>query len=632
MNRWNAGHLVKTGQTWDDDQGNARGDVAWWRVSPESVINGTPGDDTLIGTSGADTIDGGAGADEMRGLKGADTYLVDNVGDRVVEAAGGGKDTVKASVSYTLANNVENLVLTGTAGLSGTGNALANKLTGNAGNNLLDGLGGADTMVGGKGDDSYRVDNAGDVVTEKAGQGTDTVVTSVDYTLGAGVENLGMSSNGTAGIKGYGNELANSMSDWIGSDLLSGLDGNDTLNGGTVLSPGASDTLDGGNGDDVLNAGRYSYSSDVLYGGEGNDKLTVQAGANSLYGGGGDDLLLAGNGGMYHGPSDYLDGGAGNDTLQGGGSLSGGDGDDLMTTNVFTGYAQGGQGNDTITGSGGSGYSNLSVEGGAGDDWIDSYALNNHLNAYGGDGNDTIDGGAQMNVRIEGGIGDDLVTGHRETGGPGVISLLGGDGNDVVSAANSNGDCTVEGGSGDDVLSGRTAQGMVTIDGGDGNDTLMSPHGMAALTGGEGSDLFVLSAKQVLHTDEVWTTDFTSGTDHLGISQATLAVGNGDLFADGAVTVDGPGGFDNSAELVIVAADIFGDVTLDSAAAAIGSANEAYEAGQTVLFVVDNGVDSTVLYFTSSGNDAQVTADELSIVGTLTSTASTSAEDIVWSV
>lgn len=625
LNRWNAGRFVKSGFTWNDEQ-------AIDRVAPDALINGTPGDDTLIGTSGADTIDGGAGADEMRGLKGTDTYIVDNVGDRVVEAVGGGKDTVKASVSYTLADNVENLLLTGKAGLSGTGNALGNKLTGNTGNNWLDGKEGADTMIGGRGDDSYRVDNAGDLVTEAAGQGVDTVITSIDYTLGAGVENLSMSSDSSAGIKGYGNELANSMSDWIGSDLLSGLDGNDTLSGGTVLSPGASDTLDGGNGDDLLSAGRYAYSSDVLYGGEGNDTLTVKAGANSLYGGGGDDLLQSGSGGMYHGPTDYLDGGAGNDTLQGGGGLSGGDGDDLMTTNVFTGYAAGGTGNDTISGTGGAGYSNLWVDGGAGDDAIDSYAVNNSLTTYGSEGNDTIDGGAQMNVTLDGGADDDVVYGHRETGAPGTVSVLGGDGNDVVTGVNFGGDCTVEGGSGDDTLSGRSSHGAVTIDGGVGNDTLTSAHGMAALTGGEGSDLFVLSAKQVLYTDQVWTTDFTSGTDHLAISQATLAVGNGDLVVDGAVTVDGPGGFDSSAELVIVAADIFGGVTLENAAAAIGSANQDYAAGQTVLFMVDDGVNSTALYFTSSGNDATVSADELSIVGTLTATASTAAEDIVWGV
>ena len=121
------------------------------------------------------------------------------------------------------------------------------------------------------------------------------------------------------------------------------------------------------------------------------------------------------------------------------------------------------------------------------------------------------------------------------------------------------------------------------------------------------------------------------GEDTLAVSQSHLAVGNGDQQVDGAVTVPGPGGFDASAELVIVAADIFGDLTLDKAAAAIGGANQSYEAGQTVLFMVDNGTDSWALYFTSAGQDAAVSAAELSIVGRLNGAASTGAEDIVWS-
>src|SRR5262249_24536432 len=157
----------------------------------------------------------GAGRDVMIGHKGNDTYYVDNSLDIIIENPGEGTDTAMVSTNgYTLANNVENAVLIGSAvyvygnSLDNTitGNSLDNQIDGGAGNDLIDGGAGADAMTGGLGQDAYYVDNAGDQVIESANAGTDAVLAWIDYTLGANVENLFL--QGTV-INGTGNALDN---------------------------------------------------------------------------------------------------------------------------------------------------------------------------------------------------------------------------------------------------------------------------------------------------------------------------------------------------------------------------------------------------------------------------------------
>lgn len=235
------------------------------------ILEGGNGNDTLIGGAGNDRLDGGAGNDLLQGGAGNDTYVAVDAGDTIEEGLNAGTDLVQTAMNaFTLGANLENLTYTGTGNFAGTGNAVANTITGGAGNDVLDGGAGNDILIGGAGNDTYRLDVSTDRVTEAANAGTDTVIYSgsTNYTLGANVENLVYT--GDAAIVLTGNGLANEITGGAGNDDILGGGGNDTLLGGA-----GSDELNGGAGNDVLNGGT---GNDVMTGGTGTDIFVFGSG------------------------------------------------------------------------------------------------------------------------------------------------------------------------------------------------------------------------------------------------------------------------------------------------------------------------------------------------------------------
>ncbi|SDN53347.1 peroxidase family protein [Pseudomonas jinjuensis] len=378
------------------------------------VLNGTAGNDTLIGNVGSDLLNGlggddvlmgKAGADTMAGGVGNDTYEVTDAGDSVVELGGEGVDTVWTTLSsYTLGNNVEQLVYSGTGNFTGTGNTLNNYLRGGAGNDVLMGKAGADTMVGGAGNDTYEVTEAGDSVVELGGEGTDTVWTTLSsYTLGNNVEQLVYS--GTGNFSGTGNALNNYMRGAAGNDVLIGGAGNDTMVGGAghdtyeVTEAGDSVVELGGEGTDTVWTRLSSHTlgnnvEQLVYSGTGNFSGTGNALNNYLKGAGGNDVFIgrAGN--------DTMAGGAGHDTYE-------------VTDAGDSVVELAGEGTDTV-------WTTLS-----------SYTLGNNVEqlVYSGTGNFTGTGNA-LNNYLRGGAGNDVLD-----GGAGNDVVVGGAGNDTMNAS-----------------------------------------------------------------------------------------------------------------------------------------------------------------------------------------------------
>jgi Ca2+-binding RTX toxin-like protein len=469
-------------------------------------LNGTGNavSNRMTGNDGDNVLDGGLGADTLIGGLGNDTYIVDNLGDTVTETSTllSEIDTVRSSVDWTLGANLENLVLTGNA-VNGTGNALNNTLTGNATANTLDGGAGADTMIGGDGVDTYYVDNVGDVVIETDASLTalDRVFSSINYTLGANVENLILTGN--ANLNGTGNSVSNRITGNAGNNTLDGGMGVDTMIGGagddTYIVDNMNDvvTEQVGEGHDLV---RTSFSYTL---GANIEDLTMTGDDNSTLTGNALDNVIRGNSGI-----NYIDGGLGADTMIGGDSYDiyyvdnvndvvielANEGEDTVFTSIDYTLADNVE-NGQMMGNG-----NLSLTGNDLDNNVRGNDGNNILS--GGLGADHMIGEGGDDIYIVDNVNDSVFESPFNGGHDLVRSFVNyslaenvEDGQLLGSA-----DLSLTGNNLDNVLTGNSANNVLMglggsdkLFGAEGNDTLYGGWGNSTLNGGAGADSFAFT-------------------------------------------------------------------------------------------------------------------------------------------
>ncbi|MCX6972879.1 MAG: calcium-binding protein [Verrucomicrobia bacterium] len=554
---------------------------------------GGSGQDSFTGGIGAESIDGGAGADFLIGGSGNDTYFVDEAADSVTEVSDQGTDLVVATANgYTLAGNVEGLLLA--AGVvSGTGNSGSNTLTGNSLGNSLDGGAGIDSFIGGAGNDTYFVDSTADVVTEATGEGTDSVVASVDgYTLAGNVEGLLLATGvvfgtGNSGVNTLtGNSVGNSLDGGTGIDILVGGGGNDTYfvdDTTEIVSEAPGDgTADlvvasvngytlAGNVEGLLLAAGVFFGT----GNSGSNTLTGNSAGNSLDGGAGVDEMIGGAGNDTY----FVDSTTDAVTESDASTITGGVDWVIVSANSYSLSAN--LENLTYVGSG-----NATFSGNGGNNRIDaSLAGNNNLS--GGAGNDTLVVDANRVGTVDGGADNDTLLFVSNTGmtigdlgfggftniesydfsgvlgnvditigstaqGLGIATLSGGTGNSTLTAdttfgtnlANSISAVYFTGGAGNDSLSGNN--GNDTLSGGNGNDTLVGGSGNDSFDGGAGNDSMVGGLD-----NDTYTVDSSSdsavesasqGTDVV-LSSITYSLGNHveSLILTGSGNLNGTG-------------------------------------------------------------------------------------------
>ncbi|ESQ92907.1 hypothetical protein ABAC460_01280 [Asticcacaulis sp. AC460] len=561
----------------------------------EGVMTGS-GNDTIIGTAaldyiqtggGNDWLNGGAGADILFGEAGNDVYFF-TTGDLLIEMADGGTDGVYSADSISLSDNIENVFLTGVDAVNATGNAAANSLIGNANHNVLDGGGGADTLAGGSGDDSYYVDSTGDSVVEANSAGTDSLFSSVTYSLnGRYIEFLTLT--GAANINATGNSLGQTLTGNSGNNSLTALGGNDRLDGGS----GGADTLIGGIGDDTYvittpgdtvteaaNEGSDLVESAITYTLAAEvERLTLTGSAN-----------ISGTGNGLH---NILIGNAGNNTL------TGGDGNDTYYVQNAADHVSeaSNAGLDTVISS-----VTYSLAGKQAEVLI--LTGSDNLNATGNGLLNVLTGNSGSNV-LDGGAGHDSLD-----GGAGADSLIGGTGNDTYGVDNAGDTITELAGGGADLVNASvtytlsadvealTLTGAAAIDGtgNAGNNTLTGNGAKNVLAGGAGNDTYYIqtATDNVVElsgegTDVIYSTVSYSLngryaetlilTGSAGVSATGNSLGNTLTGNDGINTINGKGGKD------ILAGGLGADVFLFEAASGLDTITDFNAAQNDVINV-----------------------------------------------
>jgi Ca2+-binding RTX toxin-like protein/subtilisin-like proprotein convertase family protein len=429
--------------------------------TPEfATYSNLAGRNTLTDTGGTDVLDAGsiltASTVDLRAgnastLAGQTLTIAAGT---VIENAytGDGNDIITG-------NDAANLIRSGRGNDSISAGLGNDSLFGGTGDDTLDGGAGTDSLVGGAGDDTYTVDNTGDGVVELANEGTDTVDSSVTFTLGANVENLRLAAAGGA-INGTGNGANNVLTGNAASNVLNGGVGADTMIGGA-----SNDFYTIDNAGDVIteqaNEGfDYVYSS-ISFTWFGNIEYAIATGAAALTGTGDGNVNTFDGTGRFNGVTFLGLGGA--DVLYGSNyadSLDGGDGNDIILAYLAV------NGADTLTG-------------GLGDDVYYLFQSGDTINESTGEGFDTFY--TQANVTLAANVEQAVVYGAATT-------VNGNSGDNNLFGLNSNNSLVLNGGDGNDWVMGSNQDDTLT--GGIGNDILQGLNGVNRMEGGAGDDVY----------------------------------------------------------------------------------------------------------------------------------------------